>query len=72
MEALGLGMPGPISFCEIEVHEQGTEQIKKPGEVSMRKLAYLNKHALPVMLVGAIVATLHGILFQYLAFYSQQ
>ena len=27
----------------------------------MRKLAYLNKPELPVMLVGAIVATLHGI-----------
>ena len=64
MEALGLGMPGPISFREIKVHEQGTEQIKKPGEVSMRKLAYLNKPSkpeLPVMFVGAIVATLHGI-----------
>ena len=54
-------MPGPISFREIEVHEQGTEQIKKPEEVFMRKLAYLNKPELPVMLVGAIIATLHGI-----------
>ena len=54
-------MPGPISFREIEVNEQGTEQIKKPGEVSMRKLAYLNKPKLLVVLVRPIATTLYGI-----------
>ncbi|XP_002519759.2 ABC transporter B family member 9 isoform X1 [Ricinus communis] len=61
VSALGLSMPDPISFHEIEMHEQRTERLKKPKEVSIRKLAYLNKPELPVLLVGTTAAALHGI-----------
>jgi len=61
--ALPFGLPG-ISAVPAEdpekVNEDGEEA---PKQVSVTRLAYLNKPELPVLLLGAIAAAIHGLIF---------
>ncbi|KAM7270970.1 hypothetical protein ACFE04_030184 [Oxalis oulophora] len=62
------GVPGPANFLEteetdMEKAEKPTVDIEKPKEVSLMRLAYLNKPEVPVILIGSVAAALHGILF---------
>lgn len=45
---------------EIDIEKDST---KKPKKVSMRRLAYLNKPEVPVMLLGSIAAAINGVVF---------
>ncbi|KAL5839191.1 hypothetical protein ACOSQ3_011895 [Xanthoceras sorbifolium] len=63
-----IGVPGAISVFENE--EGGEEQtetteidIEKRNNVSIRRLAYLNKPELPILLIGSIAAAVHGVIF---------
>lgn len=43
--------------------ESGDKEDKKRPEVSLRRLAYLNKPELPVLLLGSVAAGVHGVIF---------
>ncbi|KAM1108063.1 hypothetical protein PS2_004749 [Malus domestica] len=65
---VGFGIPGPIDVQENEVgHEDDHDRPKvdpeKRNTVSIRRLAALNKPEVPVLLLGAIAAAGHGVLF---------
>lgn len=51
-------MSGEIEEADIE-----KDSTKKPKKVSMRRLAYLNKPEVPVMLLGSIAAAINGVVF---------
>lgn len=62
------GVPGPINIFETEEGgEERTEttpkQIEKRRQVSIRRLAYLNKPEIPVFVIGSIGAGVHGVIF---------
>lgn len=59
----GFGMPVSINFHMDEEQEQNTEMYEKPKEVSIRRLAYLNMPELPVLLLGSLAASIHGMVF---------
>ncbi|KAB2601391.1 ABC transporter B family member 9-like [Pyrus ussuriensis x Pyrus communis] len=65
---VGFGIPGPIDVQENEVgHEDDHDRPKVDPEkrktVSIRRLAALNIPEVPVLLLGAIAAAGHGVLF---------
>ncbi|XP_024020533.1 ABC transporter B family member 9 isoform X2 [Morus notabilis] len=65
---LSFGVPGPISIHEAEERgaentAENDEDAEKPKKVSMRRLAYLNKPELPVLIMGTIAAAIHGLSF---------
>lgn len=55
--SLGFPLPAPIGFFHTEI------EVEKPREVSIRRLAYLNKPELLVLLLGSIAAAIHGVIF---------
>ncbi|KAJ0017257.1 hypothetical protein Pint_10095 [Pistacia integerrima] len=62
------GIPVPIDVYETSEDVEGrTERSAKGNEkrqnVSIRRLAYLNKPEIPVLLIGSLGAVLHGVLF---------
>nr|ASM90220.1 multidrug resistance 9 [Sesuvium portulacastrum] len=46
----------------------GEEKEKKRQSVPMRRLAYLNKPELPILLLGALAASVHGVIFPIFGF----
>ncbi|KAI5331896.1 hypothetical protein L3X38_022022 [Prunus dulcis] len=65
---IGFGIPGPHNVQETEVgdeedHERTKADLEKRKRVSIRRLATLNKPEVPVLLLGAIAAAGHGVLF---------
>ncbi|KAJ6298505.1 hypothetical protein OIU76_019624 [Salix suchowensis] len=62
LNTIGFGLPGPNSVRDDEF-EQNIERNAKPKEVSIRRLAYLNKPELPVLFLGTIAAFIHGVIF---------
>ncbi|XP_002519757.2 ABC transporter B family member 9 [Ricinus communis] len=60
---IGLGMPVDINFIETEEHDESSKGKDKHKEVPMRRLAYLNKPELPILILGAIAAAIHGTVF---------
>ncbi|CAB4306736.1 unnamed protein product [Prunus armeniaca] len=65
---IGFGIPGPHNIQEAEVgdeenHERTKADLEKRKRVSVRRLATLNKPEVPVLLLGAIAAAGHGVLF---------
>ncbi|XP_004295414.1 PREDICTED: ABC transporter B family member 9 [Fragaria vesca subsp. vesca] len=63
------GVPAPVN-CEVQVEEEDEENIAKTKvdpeqrkKVSIKRLAYLNKPELPVLLLGSIAAAGHGVIF---------
>ncbi|XP_021825679.1 ABC transporter B family member 9 isoform X2 [Prunus avium] len=65
---IGFGIPGPHNIQETEVgdeedHGRTKADLEKRKRVSMRRLATLNKPEVPVLLLGAIAAAGHGVLF---------
>ncbi|KAJ0081777.1 hypothetical protein Patl1_10088 [Pistacia atlantica] len=62
------GIPVPIDVYESSEDVEGrTERSAKGNEkrqnVSIRKLAYLNKPEIPVLLIGSLGAVVHGVVF---------
>lgn len=55
--SLSFPVPAPIGFFHTEI------EVEKPHEVSIRRLAYLNKPELLVLLLGSIAAAIHGVIF---------
>ncbi|CAN6689574.1 unnamed protein product [Malus baccata var. baccata] len=69
---IGFGIPGPVDIQESEVgHEDDHDRPKVDPEkrktVSIRRLAALNKPEAPVLLLGAIAAAGHGVIFPIFA-----
>ncbi|KAF3456695.1 hypothetical protein FNV43_RR01349 [Rhamnella rubrinervis] len=66
---LRLGLPGPINFHETEgiydPETSTTEEVdpKLHRKASIKRLAYLNKPELPVLLIGSVAAMINGVLF---------
>ncbi|KAL6124504.1 hypothetical protein ACLB2K_077016 [Fragaria x ananassa] len=63
------GVPAPIK-CEVQVEEEDEENLAKTKvdpeqrrKVSIKRLAYLNKPELSVLLLGSIAAAGHGVIF---------
>ncbi|GAB4827247.1 ATP-binding cassette sub- B member 9 [Ancistrocladus abbreviatus] len=64
--SINYGIPGPIGIHEADMEDVGSadeEANKKPRNVSLKRLAYLNKPELPILLLGAVAASVHGIIF---------
>ncbi|KAF3456697.1 hypothetical protein FNV43_RR01351 [Rhamnella rubrinervis] len=63
------GLLGPINIPDIDGNYDQESSIKKevgtggPLKVSIKRLAYLNKPELPVLLLGSIAAIVNGVLF---------
>ncbi|XP_057949997.1 ABC transporter B family member 9-like [Malania oleifera] len=62
------GFPSSVGIYEAEVDgnettERGEKGNEKRPKVSMRRLAYLNKPELPVLLLGSVAAAIHGVIF---------
>lgn len=62
LNTVGFGMPGPTSVHDDEF-EQNNERNVKPKEVSIKRLAYLNKPELPVLFLGTVAGVIHGVIF---------
>lgn len=65
---IGFGIAGPLNFQETEVgdeedYDRPKVDPEKRKSVSIRRLATLNKPEVPVLLLGAIAAAGHGVLF---------
>ncbi|PSS28982.1 ABC transporter B family member 9 like [Actinidia chinensis var. chinensis] len=64
---ISYGLPAPIGIqTEIEqeeITEKSETDQKKPREVSIWRLAHLNKPELPIFLLGSIAAGIHGVIF---------
>ncbi|KAH7838311.1 hypothetical protein Vadar_024867 [Vaccinium darrowii] len=54
-------LPAPIGFFQSEI------EVEKPREVSIMRLAYLNKPELLVLFLGAFAASIHGVIFPVFA-----
>ncbi|XP_021764176.1 ABC transporter B family member 9-like [Chenopodium quinoa] len=75
--SISFSVPGPVNIQETNegnFYGDGDdyEKTKKPDEeakreksrsVSMRRLAYLNKPEIPILLLGSLAASVHGIIF---------
>ncbi|RVX10851.1 ABC transporter B family member 9 [Vitis vinifera] len=53
---------------EEETTQQGEAENEKSPKVPLRRLAYLNKPEVPVLLLGTIAAAVHGLVFPMFAF----
>lgn len=61
-------IPGAISAYETQENgdvssERNVMDIEKRQKVSLKRLAYLNKPEIPVLIVGSIAAAIHGVIF---------
>ncbi|KDP21188.1 hypothetical protein JCGZ_21659 [Jatropha curcas] len=63
ISSVGLGVPGDVNILEIEDCEEDSKGKKKAEQVPMRRLAYLNKPELPILLLGTLAAVVHGVVF---------
>lgn len=65
--SLSYVVPGPFSVYENEengeVSSENEVVIEKRKEVSMKRLAYMNKPELPVLIIGSIAAGVQGVIF---------
>ncbi|XP_048141171.1 ABC transporter B family member 9-like isoform X4 [Rhodamnia argentea] len=65
--ALGYGVPGPINLVEVGGEEEQYERTEldkeKRQSVSIRRLAYLNRPELPVLVLASLAALVHGVVF---------
>ncbi|KAM7505898.1 hypothetical protein LguiB_004802 [Lonicera macranthoides] len=63
--ALNLNAPGFIDIREEEEESGPTDEkaLEKRKRVSIKRLAYLNKPELPILLLGSVAAAAHGIIF---------
>ncbi|KAF8018912.1 hypothetical protein BT93_H3721 [Corymbia citriodora subsp. variegata] len=65
--ALGYGVPGPINLVWTGGTEEQYERTELDNEkrqsVSIRRLAYLNRPELPVLVVACLAALVHGVVF---------
>ncbi|KAJ9690876.1 hypothetical protein PVL29_013168 [Vitis rotundifolia] len=65
--SLSFSVPFPIGIHETEMAgqdiERGDGEDEKRRKVSLRRLAYLNKPEVPVLLLGSIAAGIHGVIF---------
>ena len=63
----GFSIPLPTSIHEIERAgqdiERGDQEDDNGPKVSLRRLAYLNKPEVPVLLMGSVAAGIHGVIF---------
>ncbi|GKV10457.1 hypothetical protein SLEP1_g21816 [Rubroshorea leprosula] len=69
--SLPFGLPTRISVQEREPPEPckpASRASKPPPEVSLRRLAYLNKPEFPAVLLGSIAAAVNGVVFPMLGF----
>lgn len=62
------GIPGPIHVFETkedgeEISNKTPTEIEKRQNVSLMRLAYLNKPEIPVLIIGSIGAGVHGVIF---------
>lgn len=62
------GVPVPLNIHDSEVsgedsYERDGVINEKRGKVSIRRLAYLNKPEVPVLLLGSLAAAVHGVIF---------
>ncbi|KAL3648160.1 ATP-binding cassette, sub-B (MDR TAP), member 4 [Castilleja foliolosa] len=57
--SVSFGLPTTLNRNNSEL-ENGYEKSEKPPKVSTRRLAYLNKPELPIVIVGAIFAIVNG------------
>ncbi|KAL4377849.1 hypothetical protein GQ457_02G001840 [Hibiscus cannabinus] len=63
--SLSFGLPTGMSVNDsamLETEDPSEQPLKQPPEVSIRRLAYLNKPELPVILLGTIVAVVNGVI----------
>ncbi|KAF3456698.1 hypothetical protein FNV43_RR01352 [Rhamnella rubrinervis] len=66
---LSFGLPGPVNIPEIEGEYDPESSIKKEVgaksslKASIKRLAYLNKPELPVLLLGTVAAMINGVIF---------
>ncbi|KAI9196749.1 hypothetical protein LWI28_026691 [Acer negundo] len=68
---ISISVPGTINFFETEAGADDQEKttsewtteidIEKRNQVSMRRLAYLNKPELPILLIGSVAAMIHAV-----------
>ncbi|XP_048141166.1 ABC transporter B family member 9-like isoform X1 [Rhodamnia argentea] len=65
--ALGYGVPGPINLVNMGEEEEQYERTELDNEkrqsVSIRRLAYLNRPELPVLVLASLAALIHGVVF---------
>ncbi|KAL6333450.1 hypothetical protein AAG906_028635 [Vitis piasezkii] len=65
--SLSFSVPFPIGIPATEMAGQDIErrdgEDEKRRKVSLRRLAYLNKPEVPVLLLGSIAAGIHGVIF---------
>ncbi|GAB4826504.1 hypothetical protein Ancab_033400 [Ancistrocladus abbreviatus] len=64
--SINYGIPSPVGIHEADLEADGgtdEEANKKPRNVSIKQLACLNKPELPILLLGAVAASVHGIIF---------
>lgn len=66
---LSFGLPGPVNIPEIEGKYDEESSVRKDAhtesrsKVSIKRLAYLNKPELPVLLFGSVAAIVNGVIF---------
>ncbi|KAH7521540.1 ABC transporter B family member 9 isoform X2 [Ziziphus jujuba] len=63
---LGFGLAGPINFHDVGERNDPENSEVDPEmreKVSIKRLAYLNKPELPVLLLGSVAAMVNGVLF---------
>lgn len=65
--SVGFGIPGVMDMLEtdeeVDDHEE-TESDKMKGQnVSIRRLASLNKPEFPILIIGSVAAAVHGVIF---------
>lgn len=66
--SLSYVVPGPFNVYDAEEEADDEEEvIEKRKEVSMKRLAYLNKPELPVLIIGSIAASVQGVIFPIFA-----
>lgn len=65
INTLGLGLLTDVNIHETEEQEENIAEEKQQQtiQVPMKRLAYLNKPELPILLVGTIAAAVHGTIF---------
>ncbi|KAI3759990.1 hypothetical protein L1987_50378 [Smallanthus sonchifolius] len=62
--SMSYGLPPQIGVVQPESMEtEADENSKKPPKVPLRRLAYLNKPELPVIIIGSIAAIINGTIF---------
>ncbi|KAF7818078.1 ABC transporter B family member 21-like [Senna tora] len=59
--SVSFGLPTGVSVVDPEA--ETSEPKEKPPAVPLRRLAYLNKPEIPVLLIGSVAAIVHGVLF---------